>query len=86
VTDTRLLARAKAAAESDDDDGPEYTMYSTLPVTAKRQDRPIYGVITYVRNDVAEQITDARGVEWDDEGRVLILEMPGLVLIKYFWS
>ena len=86
ITDKPLLARAKAAATSEDDDGPEYTMYSTLPLTAKRgsQNRPMYGVVTYVRNDVAEQITVARGVDWDDEGRILILEMRGLVLINLY--
>src|SRR5277367_4260913 len=58
-TDKSLLARARTASARDDDDGPEYTMYSTLPVIAKRatQNRRMYGVITYVRNDVATQIT-----------------------------
>ena len=44
-------------------------MYSTLPVTAKRtsQNRRMYGVITYVREDVALRIKVARDVDWDDE-------------------
>jgi hypothetical protein len=36
LTDRQLLAQAKAAGALDDDAGPEYTMYSTLAVTAKR--------------------------------------------------
>jgi exonuclease III len=61
-------------------------MYSTLPAIAKRatQNRRMYGVITYVRNDVATQITTARGVDWDDEGRVLILEIPGFAMINLY--
>ena len=85
-TDKSLLARARVAASSDEDEGPEYTMYSTLPAIGKRatQNRRMYGVITYVRNDVATQITTARGVDWDDEGRVLILEMSGFAMINLY--
>jgi len=85
-TDKGLLARARTAAAADKDDGPEYTMYSTLPAIAKRatQNRRMYGVITYVRNDVARQITTARGVDWDDEGRLLILEMRRFALINLY--
>lgn len=64
-TDKSLLTRARTAAVRDDDDGPEYAIYATLPAIAKRatQNRRMYGVITYVRNDVATQITTARGVD-----------------------
>jgi exodeoxyribonuclease-3 len=44
----------------------------------------MYGVITYVRNDVATQITTARGVDWDDEGRVLVLEMSDFAMINLY--
>jgi exonuclease III len=61
-------------------------MYSNLAVTAKRpaQNRRMYGVITYVRSDVAEHIRVARGVDWDDEGRVLILEMENCAVINLY--
>jgi len=39
LTDRLLLAQAKAAGAADDDEGPEYTMYSTLVVTVKRATR-----------------------------------------------
>jgi len=69
-----------------DDDGPQYTMYSTLPVVAKRasQNKPMYGVITYVRADLAKHIHRARGVSWDDEGRVLILELASLAILNVY--
>jgi len=69
-----------------DNDGPQYTMYSTLPVAAKRasQNKRMYGVITYVRTDMAKYIHRARGVSWDDEGRVLILELPFLAILNVY--
>lgn len=83
-----MLSRARDAALpiDEEDGGPEYSMYSTLPAVAKRatQNRRMYGVITYVREDVATMITKARSVDWDDEGRVLILEMPGFALINVY--
>src|SRR5271170_2911213 len=36
-TDKSLLARACVAASSDEDEGPKYTMYCTLPAIAKRE-------------------------------------------------
>jgi exonuclease III len=69
-----------------EDDGPGFTMYSTLPAIVKRtaQNLRMYGVITYVRTDVVPQISKTRGVDWDDEGRVLIIEMQGLALINIY--
>jgi exonuclease III len=86
ANDKALITRARNAAISDNDGGPEYIMYSTLPVIAKRvsQNRRMYGVITYVREDVAQRIQVARDVDWDDEGRVLVLEMPGFALLNVY--
>lgn len=86
ANDKTLIKRATNAAAFDNDGGPEYAMYSTLPAVAKRnsQNRRMYGVITYVRDDIAERINAIRGVDWDDEGRVLILEMPGFALINVY--
>lgn len=61
-------------------------MYYTLPVVAKRaaQNKRMYGVITYVRADFAEHVKLARGVDWDDEGRILILEMSSMAVINVY--
>ena len=61
-------------------------MYSTIPAIAKRatQNRRMYGVITYVRNDIDTQITTARDVNWDDEGRVLILQLAHFALLNVY--
>jgi exodeoxyribonuclease-3 len=81
--DKTLISQARKAAMPDpsnkDDDGPQYTIYSTLPVVAKRasQNKPMYGVITYDR-------ADTRGVSWDDEGRVLILELASLAILNVY--
>jgi exonuclease III len=72
--------------DDDNDNGPEYVMYSTLPVIAKRvsQNKRMYGVITYVRADFATHIQLARGVDWDDEGRVLIIQLPSIAIINVY--
>jgi len=84
--DMTQITRARNAANDGEDEGREYVMHSTLPVVAKRatQNRRMYGVITYVRADVAERVRTARGADWDDEGRVLILEMERFVLINVY--
>lgn len=80
------LRITKEAANDSSDGGPGSTMYSNLAPTAKRpsQKRPMYGVITYVRDDVIEHIRVARGVDWDDEGRVLILETERCAVIDLY--
>jgi hypothetical protein len=57
------LKTAKDAANDSKDGGPEYTIYCNLAVRAKRpvQNRRMYGVITYIRSDVAEHVRVARG-------------------------
>ena len=88
ITDKARINQAREAAQltEDNDHGPEYEMYMNFPVVAKRptQNRRMYGVITYVRADIAKTIEKTRGVDWDDEGRVLILEMPRFALINLY--
>lgn len=70
--------------------GPGYTAFYCLPrdkYNAKGFGGKIYGVATFLRDDfLAESVIATREVEWDSEGRVLLTELKGgLVLINGYW-
>lgn len=41
-----------------------------------------FGVVTYVRDDV--QVLGTREVEWDKEGRVVVVELPGVAIYNVY--
>ncbi|CCM01599.1 uncharacterized protein FIBRA_03659 [Fibroporia radiculosa] len=60
---------------------PKYTMYSSLSRATRGQRH--FGVVTYTRRP--DLVAVAREVDWDAEGRVLILEMKnGWALINVY--
>lgn len=60
------------------DDGPQYVVRFCLPrdaYNATRLGGRLYGVATIIRADFLEAcVTDVREVDWDQEGRVLVVE------------
>jgi len=67
------------------DDGPEYDVKFCLPsdkFNARGFGRKVYGVATIMRKDFLEQdITQCREVDWDVEGRVLVIETKSKLAI-----
>jgi len=69
--------------EENADSGPEYDVWFGLPRDKFNARGPggngrVYGVCMLVRRDVAQREgVRVREVEWDQEGRVLALEIPG---------
>ncbi|TCD69669.1 hypothetical protein EIP91_006686 [Steccherinum ochraceum] len=57
------------------DSGPKYKAYPSLNQATSGQ--RYFGVITYVKRAENEQVQAAYGVDWDTEGRVMVLEMKG---------
>ena len=72
------LANAVNLRRTREDDGPRYSVRSCLPrdsFNATGFGGKTYGVATIIRRDVLEEhVINVREVEWDKEGRVLVLE------------
>lgn len=79
-TDKEWIASLKAAPNGDGDE-PQYTTYTSLNRATRGQRH--FGVVTYVKN--ADDVAVAREVDWDAEGRVMILEMKsGWALVNVY--
>lgn len=77
--DSQWIAALAAAANGSE--GPKYTAYTSLNRATRGQRH--FGVVTYAKNP--SQIAVAREVEWDVEGRVMILEMhSGWALVNVY--
>ena len=74
----RAVEKAVNLCRSGPDDGPEYTVKFCLPrdrYNATGFGRKVYGVITIIRDDfLRDHVTTVREVDWDVEGRVLVVE------------
>ncbi|KAI9001023.1 Endonuclease/exonuclease/phosphatase [Trametes punicea] len=81
-TDKQWIAALRLAANYGAHDlGPKYTFYHSLNRAARGQRH--FGVVTYVKEPHA--VVTAREVDWDAEGRVLILEMEsGWALVNVY--
>ena len=74
-------------------EGPKYKAYFELPrdkYNARGWGGKVYGVCTLVRDDLGESSRGdvrTKGVDWDQEGRVLSTEFAGwkLVVINGYW-
>ena len=68
-----------------DDNGPEYDVRFCLPsdkFNARGFGRKVYGVATILRRDFLERdVVRCREVEWDVEGRVLVVETKSKLAI-----
>lgn len=79
-TDKEWIASLKVAPNGNGDE-PQYTTFTSLNRATRGQRH--FGVITYVRNP--EDVAAAREVDWDTEGRVMILEMKsGWALVNVY--
>jgi exonuclease III len=78
VTKSAVQNAVNRRASDIEDEGPEYTVRFCLPrdkYNAKGFGRKVYGVATVMRKDYFEQdVTICREVDWDLEGRVLVVE------------
>ncbi|KZT12462.1 uncharacterized protein LAESUDRAFT_688987 [Laetiporus sulphureus 93-53] len=80
-TDKAWISALHNAANYHRKGGPKYSMYTALN-QAKTGQRH-FGVVTYVKD--RERVAIAREVDWDAEGRVLILEMKsGWALVNVY--
>ena len=74
----RAMERAVNLCRSGADHGPEYVVRFSLPrdkFNATGFGGKVYGVATIIRQDFFDtEVTDIREVDWDLEGRVLIVE------------
>lgn len=87
IRSLRASANPAGGAESSDSDdadrfatqaaGPRYTAHFSLCQAKSGGKR--FGVVTYVSSDFKHQYT-AREVDWDAEGRLVILEIPKISL------
>ena len=66
---------ALTAAVNGKDSGPKYKAYTSLNRSTRGQRH--FGVVTYVKKPLSDNVTAAREVDWDSEGRVVIVEMRG---------
>lgn len=65
------------------DGGPKYKAYTSLNRGLRSQRH--FGTVTYVKKTFSESIAAAREVEWDAEGRVVIVEMKnGWALVNVY--
>ncbi|KAH9951597.1 hypothetical protein B0H21DRAFT_684345 [Amylocystis lapponica] len=79
-TDKEWIAAFRAAVKGQSGE-PSYTPYTSLNKATRGQRH--FGVLTYVKNP--EHVAVAREVDWDTEGRVLILEMKsGWALLNVY--
>ena len=79
-TDKEWISSLKVAPNGNGD-GPQYTTFTSLNRATRGQRH--FGVVTYAKN--AEDIAAAREVDWDAEGRVMILEMKsGWALVNVY--
>lgn len=89
----RALERAANANDpksAGEDQGPGYTIRFCLPrdkYNAKGFGGKIYGVATLIRDDfLATHVSLSREVQWDKEGRFLVHELVGnVVIINGYW-
>ncbi|KAI9845900.1 MAG: hypothetical protein M1837_004436 [Sclerophora amabilis] len=81
----RALKSAVNPPVAGDDHGPAYTVRVCLPrdkFNARGFSGKIYGVATLIREDSWElEVDNCREVDWDLEGRVLVLEMKSKLAI-----
>ncbi|CDO75574.1 hypothetical protein BN946_scf184858.g14 [Trametes cinnabarina] len=76
-----LAALRMAANHGAHDSGPKYTLYHSLNRATRGQRH--FGVVTYAKEP--HTVVSAREVDWDAEGRVLILEMEsGWALVNVY--
>lgn len=79
-TDKEWIASLKAAPNGDGDE-PQYATFTSLNRATRGQRH--FGVVTYVKTP--EDVAVAREVDWDAEGRVMILEMKsGWALVNVY--
>ncbi|TFY68692.1 hypothetical protein EVJ58_g852 [Rhodofomes roseus] len=79
-TDKEWIASLKNAPNGKGD-GPQYTTFTSLNRAPRGQRH--FGVVTYAKNP--DDIANAREVDWDAEGRVMILEMKsGWALVNVY--
>ncbi|KAK5128959.1 hypothetical protein LTR85_000292 [Meristemomyces frigidus] len=88
------VERAVRANPSDMSSEPDYVAYFCLPsdkFNARGFGRKVYGVCSIIRKDIAdEHVERVRAVDWDQEGRFLIVETkdhghwPKLALINAY--
>jgi len=74
----RAVEKAVNQSAAHPDDGPEYTVRFCLPrdkFNARGFGRKVYGVATIIRRDfMVRDVDTVREVDWDLEGRVLVVE------------
>lgn len=74
----RAVERAINADKDERDDGPQYLVRFCLPndpYNARGFGRKVYGVATIIRQDFYQnEVETIRTVDWDLEGRILIVE------------
>ncbi|GAB7359927.1 hypothetical protein MBLNU230_g7453t1 [Neophaeotheca triangularis] len=90
----RAIEKAIQRPQADADDEPAYVAHFCLPSdrhNAKGFGGKVYGVCSIIRKDFYDDcVTDVRPVEWDLEGRFLVIEtraalgMPRLAFINVY--
>ena len=74
----RAVEKAVNQSATHPDDGPEYTVRFSLPrdkYNARGWGRKVYGVATILKKDfMMQDVETVREVDWDLEGRVLVVE------------
>ncbi|TCD60208.1 hypothetical protein EIP91_010544 [Steccherinum ochraceum] len=85
ITALTSAMNSSATLSASRDTGPKYQVaYSSLNRASTRGQRH-FGVITYVKTSLPNTIVSAREVDWDIEGRVVILEMKaGWALVNVY--
>jgi exonuclease III len=85
----KALERAANISQSPNDSGPTYSAFFCLPHdkhNARSWEGKVYGVATFVCDDILDEVLRTREVEWDVEGRVLITELRcKIAVINSYW-